>query len=116
MPESIRNFSPNVSSIWGDILYTEIWPVFSLSNFTDYLDTILFCSTLSRRTGLPIGWGGVSDHNFKYQSNRFLPYKTSQLAQFGWFGKIFFNGPTPASFSFIFGLSNKYYNFYNKYM
>ena len=29
---------------------------------------------------------------------------------------IFLNGPTPAFFSFIFGLSNKHYNFYNKHM
>ena len=32
------------------------------------------------------------------------------------FSAIFLNGPSPASFSFIFVFSNKHYNFYNKDM
>ena len=29
-------------------------------------------------------------------------------------GQLIFNGPSPASFSFIFVFSNKHHNFYNK--
>ena len=42
-------------------------------------------------------------------SRRFIVWEVIYL-------QLFFNGPSPATFSIIFFISNKHYHFYNKYM
>ena len=50
------------------------------------------------------------------RNDKFLPKKDSMREQRTHLSPVLKNGPTPASFSFIFFFSNKHENSYNKYM